>query len=142
MYLNWIGGNEDYSGETGYRQLLDLVYTRTISDKYSIGLNAAQGFVQIGDNVKTWGGVAFYQTITMNDNNASTLRVEFFDDTNQLQYMGTSYYGLTLTHNIILANGHLILKPELRYDNAKNQIYFTKNGNDQISISLGIASKF
>ena len=60
-------------------------------------------------------------------------RYEYFTDQYGVRYIGTTNTSLTITAPITLAEGHLIVKPELRLDNAKSingvDYYEDKDGN-------------
>lgn len=80
--------------------------------------NTAWGKSIFGDSSKyqTWGGVALYANYKLNDMFGIGARFEHFDDRNMLRYMNGVNNSLTLTLPITLADGHLIIKPEFRWD--------------------------
>jgi hypothetical protein len=92
----------------------------------------------------TWGGVAGYVNYAISDVVGIGARYEYFDDKNQVRYIGTTNTSLTITAPITVADGHLIMKPELRIDNAKSvkgvDYYEDKDGKPTSSQqTLGIA---
>lgn len=151
VYINYIGGANDdgfkSSGNAAYgsfdvgytRNLIDLTTGYQITTKFYLGLNAAYGFynfksdpstdagiISLYNSLKpTWGGVAGYVNYAISDIVGIGARYEYFDDKNQVRYIGTTNTSLTITAPITVADGHLIMKPELRIDNAK-----AANGND------------
>lgn len=162
IYLNYIGGYGDdtylttVASATGKsylenytRQLFDLTTGYQITTKFYVGLNAAYGFYSFkstgsdaaditstyGSLKPSWGGVALYTNYAINDVLGIGIRYEDFNDENYVRYIGTKNTSLTVTAPITLADGHLIVKPELRLDNASNtkaggiQYYEDKNGN-------------
>ena len=172
IYVNYIGGYGDdtylttLAGLTSSpyldkytRQLVDLTTGYQITSKFYVGLNAAYGmynFVATGtdlDNIKatygsnkpTWGGVAFYTNYAITDIVGVGVRAETFVDKNCVRYIGTTNNSLTVTTPITLADGHLIVKPEFRFDTAKDskdgfKYYEDKNGNGTSSQqTLGVA---
>ncbi len=173
IYLNYIGGYGDdtylstlaTSGNKPYlerytRQLFDLTTGYQITSKFYMGLNAAYGFYNFtatgtdlvdikksyGSASPAWGGVAVYSNYAISDILGIGARFESFHDPNYVRYIGTRNNSLTVTAPITLADGHLIVKPELRIDNAVNsktssqKYYEDQNGNGTNSQrTLGIA---
>ncbi|MBC7387709.1 MAG: outer membrane beta-barrel protein [Opitutaceae bacterium] len=80
--------------------------------------NKAWGSSIFGDSSRfqTWGGIALYANYKLNDMFGIGLRYEHFDDRNGLRYLGGVNNALTITMPITLADGHLIIKPEFRFD--------------------------
>lgn len=124
------------------RNLFDLVGGYQVSDKFYVGLNAAYGFYSLSstneDSLKTdvfkaslenenltpsWGGVALYTTYTINDMFAIGARLEHFQDKYAVRYANTVNNSLTITAPITLADGHLIVKPEVRADFSSDEVY-------------------
>ncbi len=172
IYLNYIGGYGDdtylstlaVSGNKPYlekytRQLFDLTTGYQITSKFYLGLNAAYGFYNFtatgtdsddiiasyGSNKPSWGGVAVYTNYAISDIVGIGVRAESFHDPNYVRYIGSNNTSITVTAPITLADGHLIVKPELRIDNAKAskdgfKYYEDKNGNGTNSQqTLGVA---
>lgn len=152
IYLNYIGGYGDdtylttVATATGNaylnnytRQLVDLTTGYQVTSKFYLGLNAAYGFYNFkatgtdADAIRStynstkpaWGGVALYSNYAINDLVGIGARYEYFNDDHYVRYLGTTNTSLTVTMPITLADGHIIVKPELRIDNALN----TKSGN-------------
>lgn len=65
---------------------------------------------------QSWGGVALYANYKINDMLGIGARYEHFDDRNFVRYFGGINNSLTITLPITLADGHLIIKPEFRWD--------------------------
>lgn len=172
IYLNYIGGYGDdtylstvaASGSKPYlekytRQMVDLTTGYQVTKKFYLGLNAAYGFYNFtatgtdladieasyGSSKPSWGGVAFYTNYAISDILGIGARYESFHDPNYVRYIGTINNSLTVTAPINLADGHLIVKPELRVDQAtnskdSNQYYEDKDGNGTKSQqTLGVA---
>lgn len=146
VYLNGIGGAfddgyavpasniEPAGGATvGYtRMLFDLTTGYQISDNFYFGLNAAYGMYNLseettfadGETGKTapWFGIAVYPNYKINDMISIGARFEHFNDKKGVRYFGAGYSAVnnsfTLTAPITLADGHVILKPEIRFDAA------------------------
>ncbi len=162
IYLNYIGGYSDdtylstlatSSGkaflENYTRQLFDLTTGYQITTKFYVGLNAAYGFYNFkvsgadaaaivttyGSTKPGWGGVALYSNYAFSDVVGIGMRYEYFDDQNHVRYIGTKNTSYTLTAPVTLADGHLIIKPELRIDIAAStkagevKYYEDKSGN-------------
>jgi len=164
VYINAITGRNDdgfkstgntaytsANGNTGYsRTLFDLTTGYQVTSKFYLGLNAAYGWYSFKDDANhadivnayhslkpSWGGVAGYVNYAISDVVGIGARYEYFNDNNGVRYIGTTNSSLTITAPITVADGHLIIKPELRIDNAKAvnvngvnvNYYEDKNGN-------------
>jgi len=143
VYLNYIGSNEANPNEDGTQpkasyNVFDLTTSYQITEKFLLGVNAAygsqkgdlQGFVNAVDPTKTesWGGFALYANTSVTDNFGLGLRYEYFNNDKGVRAVvaypkgpeggaiGTKVNSVTLTGNIKLADGHILLKPELRLD--------------------------
>ncbi|NIJ54257.1 porin [Dyadobacter arcticus] len=134
VYLNYIGSNEantDSLGQQpeGFYQMFDLTTSFQITEKFLLGLNAAygsqkgdyQGFGGPADS-ESWSGVAVYANSALTDNFGIGARYEYFNNDNGVRGLltraglGTKVNSVTLTGNITLADGHILLKPEFRLD--------------------------
>ncbi|KAA0994239.1 porin [Dyadobacter sp. UC 10] len=135
VYINYIGSNEanpdsaTFKEPKAFYQVLDLATSFQVSDNFLLGLNAAYGS-QKGDfqgaggpeSAKTWGGVAVYANSAITDNFGIGARYEYFTNDSGVRGlltragMGTSVNSVTLTGNISLADGHILVKPEFRLD--------------------------
>jgi hypothetical protein len=134
VYLNYIGSNEantDSLGKQpdGFYQVFDLTTSFQITPKFLLGLNAAYGS-QKGDyqgyggpvDSESWGGVAVYANTALTDNFGIGARYEYFNNDNGVRGLltpaglGTKVNSVTLTGNISLADGHILVKPEFRLD--------------------------
>jgi len=122
-------------GTTNYnRNLFDLTTGWQVTSKLYFGLNAAYGFYTIntgnndtlstyinktfGSHSPKWGGVALYSNYQITDWLGIGARYEHFDDRHQVRYIGAVNNSITITAPITLATGHLILKPEFRFDSS------------------------
>ncbi|GAB3181494.1 porin [Telluribacter humicola] len=172
VYLNYIGSNEaaedPATGTTpdAFYRVLDLTTSYQITEKFLLGLNAAYG-AQKGDyqgaggpsSVKSWGGAAVYANLALTDVFAIGGRYENFNNKSGVRAMvdsqgnGTSVNSFTLTGNFTLADGHVLLKPEVRLDSypkiaGRNEVQqfedadgnFTKSS--QTTIGMAFIYKF
>jgi hypothetical protein len=157
LYFNGISSNESAplaSGkdDSGSYNLMDLTTSYQITPKYLIGLNAAygsqtgdfQGGGSVGDS-KTWGGVALYSNYAFTDKFSLGGRYEVFDNTSGARALrnpdggGTDVSSLTLTATFTAAEGHLLIKPELRTDGYKTAQFTDGDGKAQKSqTTLGL----
>jgi Putative beta-barrel porin-2, OmpL-like. bbp2 len=134
IYLNYIGGNEANArvngrDTTSLFSVYDLVATWKVTDKLLVGtwlmLGALQGEMQGStyfEKTEHWGGANLYATYDFNSVFSLGFRGEYFDNSTGVRALqtfgkGTDVTTWTLTGNINLADGHLLLKPELRFDN-------------------------
>ena len=138
-------GNAAYPGyiTSGYnRQLFDITTGYQITDKFYVGLNAAYGWYKFSDKDNeaaivaayqkmkpTWGGAALYVNYAISDIVGIGARVEHFEDKYAVRYIGATNNSVTVTAPITLADGHLIVKPELRVDTSPTKIYENHDGN-------------
>ena len=168
-----------YHKTTGLYQMFDLTTGYQVTEKFYVGVNAAYGsqrgdyqgsnLTNIGtdgrDTTRTWGGAALYVNYAFTGSFGLGARVEAFDNTSGVRMLrnanaqngGTNVTSITLTGNITLADGHLLLKPEFRLDaykkldytgSASTDIqqfqdekgYYTKNS--QATIGLAAIYKF
>lgn len=109
-YLNFMDGS-------GSGTIIDLTASFQISEKFKLGLNAAD-FSNEGELGYT--GVALYPGYEVNDTFSLGLRAEYFKFK---QGSGdTSITALTLSAN--LKSGALTFIPELRFDNNSDKVIF------------------
>ncbi len=162
VYLNAIVSNEASqdvdavkAGDANY-QLFDLTTTYQITSKFFLGLNAATGsqkgdYQKVGGpaTAKTWGGVAVYSNYAFTDKFGLGVRYETFDNKNGARALtdaaglGASVNSITITGNITAADGHLLLKPELRIDSYSADKFEKNDGKLTPSqTTLGMAAIF
>ena len=124
-FLNYQGGKYDMDSKLSQ---FDLVVTGAISDKFSIGYNGTvQSRKPSEESSATWWGSALYFNVDPTSNFGLTLRGEYFDDHKDLLGYGLSkIFAATLSFNFKV--GALTIIPELRLDNASDEI-FVKNDN-------------
>ncbi len=142
-----VGSTKDTAG---FYQMVDLTTGYQVTEKFYVGVNAAygsqkaeyQGTANTGasgkDTTKTWGGAALYMNYAFTDKFGLGIRAEAFDNTSGVRGLvaakttaiastgtsvGTNVTSITLTGNITLAEGHLLLKPEIRMDSFKKLDY-------------------
>lgn len=170
VYLNAITSNEagtdPATGKTpdGQYSLLDLVATYQITDKFSLGLNAATGVQDVNGDGKSdkesWGGFAIYPKYDISSTFSLGARYESFDNSNAVRGLviptrdaegniisttGVSVSSITLTPSITVADGHILLKPELRIDTFDKNFFINGDGKDtksQTTLGLAMIYKF
>jgi hypothetical protein len=153
LYVNGITSDESNDNDGSSYGILDLTTSYQITPKYLLGLNAAYGS-QTGDyqgsgNIgksKEWGGVALYSNYAFTDNFSLGGRYEVFDNTSGARGLknaageGTDVTSVTITATFTAAEGHLLIKPELRTDAFKTQQFTDSKGVGQKSqTTLGAA---
>ncbi len=184
MYVNFISSNEsnaDAQGKTpsGNFTVYDINGGYQASEKLFLGywfmygtqkgtLGAPGTFIPADGNVdekKSWYGANLYLTYAFSDVFSLGLRGEYFDnesgarglrnvDSNG-QAIGASATTFTLGGNFTLADGHLLLKPELRMDsfnklsgagNEQSQQFMDADGvfskNGQTTLGMAAIYKF
>lgn len=184
IYFNYIHTNEsnaDSLGNTppGNFTVYDLNGGFQLSEKFFLGYWFMYGsqygnlgapgtfFPADGDVTKTlhWGGANLYFIYAFTDGFSLGLRAEHFDNSSGArglrnvdytgQQIGATANTFTLTSTFTLADGHLLLKPELRMDtwnkldgalNEKHQQFmddkgeYTKSG--QTTLGMAMIYKF
>lgn len=129
VYLNAINTNDEDPDDAGnvpdaHYRMLDLATSYQVSENFLLGLNAAIGSQQYAGSSdgQSWGGVAGYANLALTEHFGIGARYEYFDNSNGARALldyngnGTSVNSFTLTGNITLADGHVLLKPEFRID--------------------------
>jgi hypothetical protein len=169
--INTIQGNESNSRKNGrdtasYFGVLDLVANYQVSSRVKIGFwamyGSQQGEFQGGPyfpEMRHWSGVNVYTQYKLSNNFSIGSRFEHFDNTAGVRALltngkGTYVDSFTLTGNIHLSGGALVLKPELRIDTFEKvksqsgetplQQFADSNGNftNNSQTTLGMAAVF
>lgn len=146
LYVNGITSDESNDNDGSSYTLLDLTTSYQITPKYLLGLNAAYGSqsgdFQGGGNIgksKEWGGVALYSNYAFTDKFSLGGRYEVFDNTSGARGLrnsdggGTDVTSVTITATFTAAEGHLLIKPELRTDAYKTAQFIDGDGKSQKS---------
>ena len=133
-YLNYQGS---YGGSYNLSQF-DLVVTGTVSSMFSIGYNGTvQSVKPDGGSGDSWWGSALYFNIDPTSSFGITLRGEYFDNKKEVALApATNIFDVTLSPNFKI--GNLTIIPELRWDNAKDEIFTDHDGNGTKSTFSGI----
>ncbi len=142
-YVNFLSGTSA-SGVGTYTSgtVLDLTTTYQITDKFMLGLNAAD-YDQGTDTPdgSEYSGIALYPQYSITDNFALGLRGEYFKYKDVGSVEGESIKAFTLTAN--LKAGGLRFIPEVRLDNSKTNTFgFIKSDGSatksasQVSLAL------
>lgn len=158
MYVNWVGGDE-YGGNSyfgndkgSYTSVFDLTTFVQATEGLKLGVNAAYGSYKTGaaaidesdpfTNDATWGGAALYLNYAVSNKFGLGVRAERFEDKKGVRYNGPlEVTAVTLTGDIKLAGGNFNLKPEIRFDSAKDGFFFSKTENQlkKTQTTLGAA---
>jgi hypothetical protein len=143
LYLNYQGGNLQNLEKTRLRQI-DLTATVGLSDKFSIGYNGTiqrqtpQDVNGDYDEANSWWGSALYLNLDPTSNFGLTLRGEYLDNEDQVLGLPTSLFETTLSANFRI--GGLTIIPELRLDNAKEEIFTKRDGSVEKSTVSGLVA--
>ena len=134
VYLNYQG---TYGGSLDLTQF-DIVATGACTDKFSIGYNGTLQSQNVEDNgSNSWWASALYLNFDPSTTFGITLRGEYFDNKKAVSSApATGIFDLTISPNIKL--GNLTVIPELRFESAKDEIYFNKDGGPTKSTFSGI----
>lgn len=173
VYLNTAISNEadpkaNGKDSTGTYAIYDLTTTYQITDRFALGLNAVTGWQKGAyqlranpyatgtyvDKSTNWGGVAVYANYALTSKFGIGGRYDFFDNTGGARALvaptsdGSSYQGVavtsvTITGNLTLADGHVLLKPEFRMDSYnKAKFLDADNKLTKSQATLGMAAIF
>ena len=124
-FLNFQGGSD--SGGQKIIQF-DLVLNFVLSSKWGLNYDGTiKSITPVGGSAKSWSSNAFYLNYDPTSKLGWTLRGEYFDDTKLAAGLGTSVFATTLSANIHLSN--LTIIPELRMDDAKDNIFAKSDGS-------------
>lgn len=136
LFLNYIGGK---SNDSAKMNQYDAVVTMAVSDKFSMGYNGTIARFKNKTDGKwsesnNWWGSALYFNFDASEVFGLTLRSELFEDNKQITVFGGvpgiaggHVFANTLSANIRL--GGLTLIPEVRFENASQNIFYDKAGN-------------
>lgn len=132
FYLNYAGffGSSQEKNPAGVKSLnqVDLVLNGTISSKFSIAYNGTVQFRKPADaDGNNWWASALYFNYDPSSLYGLSLRGEYFDDGNAALGIDNKILSLTLSNNFRISN--LTVIPELRYENASENMY-EKNNSD------------
>lgn len=133
LFLNYVGGKNPDSSKTNQ---FDAVLTAKINDKFSLGYNGTVNSGKAWDGSKnadgkSWWGSALYVNVDPQPWFGLTLRGELFSDKNQLKMFATAPDGGSIFATTLSANfktGGFIFIPELRLENASENVFVDKNG--------------
>ena len=114
-FLNYQGGKD--------KSQFDLVLNGVVSSQ--VGINYDGTIANISG--KNWTSNAVYVNYDPSTKIGFTLRSEYFNDSKNAVGVGTSIFQNTLSANIHFSK--LTLIPEIRFDNAKDKIFFNANTN-------------
>lgn len=125
VYVNYQGGK--VSSRVSLKQA-DIVITGAVSDKFSIGYNGTvQSRKPSGKSGDSWWGSALYFNVDPASYFGLTLRTEYFDDKKSVVSVGSKVFETTLSANFKISD--LTIIPELRLDNASQNIFIKGNGD-------------
>jgi Putative beta-barrel porin-2, OmpL-like. bbp2 len=173
VYINTIQGNEANARSNGqdttsYFGVLDLVATYQVNNHlllafwgmYGTHQGEYQGSTYFTET-KHWSGVNFYASYKLSDLFSIGTRIEHFDNQEGARALltngkGTSVETYTLTGIFSLADGKLMVKPELRLDDFQRvtalpgetpiQQFADSNGNftnnSQVTLGAAVIYKF
>jgi len=119
-YINVLSG----AGGGGYGTIEDLTTSYQVTDKFKLGLNAAN--YDINNDGGGYAGVALYPQYAFTDAVSLGLRGEYFKTKNVAGFGATKYTAVTLTANI--KSGGLTFIPEVRLDHNGDKPFFKENG--------------
>ena len=114
-FLNYQGGKD--------KSQIDLVLNGVVNSQLGINFDGTIA----NTSGKNWTSNAVYVNYDPSAKIGFTLRSEYFNDTKNAVGVGTSIFQNTFSANIHFSK--LTLIPEIRFDNAKDKIFFNSNNN-------------
>ncbi|MCF8406742.1 MAG: porin [Chitinophagaceae bacterium] len=114
-FLNYQGGKD--------KSQFDLVLNGVVNTQVAINYDGTIANIA-GNN---WTSNAVYVNYDPSAKIGFTLRSEYFDDSKNAVGVGSSIFQNTFSANIHFSK--LTLIPEIRFDNAKDKIFFNTNNN-------------
>ena len=114
-YFNFQGAKD--------KAQFDLVLNGVVNTQFAINYDGT-----IANNAgNSWSSNALYFNYDPNAKVGFTLRSEYFNDVHSAVGVGTSIFQNTLSANVHF--NKLTIIPEIRFDNAKDKVFFNKNNN-------------
>jgi hypothetical protein len=117
-----LKGYLNFQGAKGKSQF-DLVLNGIVSSTFAINYDGTIA----SNSGKSWSSNAVYLNYDPIAKVGFTLRSEYFNDVNSVVGVGTSIFQNTLSANVHF--NKLTIIPEIRFDNAKDKVFFNKNNN-------------
>jgi len=121
-YINALSG----AGFGGYGTIIDLTTAYQITEKFKLGLNAANYDIKDSSVPGSYVGGAIYPQYAVLDAVTIGLRGEYFKYKEAGAVPATSFTAVTLTANI--KSGGLTFIPEVRLDHNSDKPFFNKSG--------------
>jgi hypothetical protein len=143
FWVNYQGGTA--SDKLSKLHQVDAVVTGALSDKFSIGYNGTIEFKKFRTaagkdfgGVKQWWGSALYLNFDPSARFGLTWRNEYFGDKDGLIFNTAKgrVYESTLSANFRI--GGLIIIPEIRIDDAKNNLFVKRTGSVKNATTTGL----
>jgi len=121
-YINALSG----AGFGGYGTIIDLTTSYQITEKFKLGLNAANYDIKDSSVPGSYAGAALYPQFAVLDAVTLGLRGEYFKFKAAGAVPATAFTAVTLTANI--KSGGLTFIPEVRLDHNSDKPFFNKSG--------------
>ena len=141
-YLNYLTGNDTAvfagtpAGHTTGSQI-DVVATYQLTTAFGLGVNYTNKSSDLITSKATiasnWSGLAVYANYAISPTFTLAGRYENFNDKDgfNLNTVGATVDAFTLSGNIKLDKGNIILIPEVRFDSSNKSVYTDNNGKAQ-----------
>lgn len=139
-YLNYQGyfGAKASLPEASSLNQIGLTLIGTLSDKFSIGYDGTIQSVknEEADETQSWWGSALYFNFAPTEKFGLCLRTEYFGDEKYALKTGANIFQSTLSANFKI--GNLLIIPEIRVDNASQEIFEKGDGGTSKTTATGI----
>ena len=127
-YLNFTKGSNNPSDVNN--QQIDLVATKKINDKFTLGFNGTYATVSsdiVGVKDANWYAAILYAQMSLSKDSSLAYRFEYFNDKEgiKLPIINTNVIANTLSLN--LKEGRFTFIPEVRFDMSSKQIFKSNN---------------
>jgi hypothetical protein len=137
VYANFVEGKRAQDSSRTFQY--DLVVTGNLSEQWQWAFNASTfrfKKASLGRSIdksvaQNWWGVANYLSFTSGKSWLFNWRSEYFSDQDQVGATAASTQGSNIWANTLSAQfkkGNFMLIPEIRWDQAQKDIFYTSNG--------------
>jgi Putative beta-barrel porin-2, OmpL-like. bbp2 len=136
-FLNFTTGSKNPG--TQNNQQIDLVATRKLNDKFTLGLNGTYATITddvAGVSAANWFSAIGYVQYAFAKKTSLAYRLEYFDDKDGAKYATPKLNMISNTLSLNFKEGNFTFIPEVRFDIASED-FFVKNNDLDPSKSVG-----
>jgi hypothetical protein len=156
LAINIISGPEQDNNSGNYRTVVDVVGMYKLGDNTTVGVNIDYGYGSregndVGFDGKPgtgdWWGAAVYVSQKIDSHFTVNIRGEYFNDDDGCRGLDTTVTELTAGVCVTPFPGNqwaggLVIRPEIRWDHANNDIFNDANDDNQFTVGGDIIFAF